>query len=101
MDLGRSNNTDVMIKISNFVDQLHLEHEQHSNEVEHENRPRSTVIAPGLEDAQKRMEHAIVETEKFKATVEKPPGVQMQSLSNLFYQFRHQLLQLIIAMHQF
>ena len=36
--------------------------------------PRSIVNVPGLEEAQKRMEQVIVETEKFKAAVEKPPG---------------------------
>ena len=33
-----------------------------------------TVKAPGLEEAQRRMEQTLVETEKFKATIEKLPG---------------------------
>ena len=67
--------TDIMAKISDFVDQLRLQGDEMELEEEFTNRPKSTINAPDLEDAQRRMEPAIIETEKFKASVEKPPGM--------------------------
>ena len=69
--------TDMMLKISNFVDQLHLEHEdkQLDDQQLNSQRPKSTVNALGLDEARKRMEQTIVETEKFKALVENPLGM--------------------------
>ena len=72
-------NTDAILRISNFVDQLRLEHDE-NNEVTLK-RPKSTVNAPGLEEAQKRMEQVIVETVKFKAIAEKPPGKSTEFLN--------------------
>ena len=54
----------AMLNISNFVDQLCLEHEE-KEEDNSGGRPRSSVVAPGLSEVQKRMENAIVESEKF------------------------------------
>ena len=68
---------DLMLKISNFVDQLRLDFEDSYVQQEQDQgliRPRSSINAPGLQEAQKRMEQALIETEKFKATLEKPPG---------------------------
>ena len=59
----------VMMKISNFVDQMRLD-----ADADLEVRPKSTVVAPRLAEAQKRMEQAVVEAEKYKAAIEKPPG---------------------------
>ena len=77
----KSDKTNVMLKISNFVDQMQIQSEetdqqQQMDQVEPSlNRPRSSINAPGLDEAQRRMEQAIVETEKFKAAVENPPGM--------------------------
>ena len=38
-------------------------------------RPRSSINAPGLKEANEWMEQVILESEKFKATVEKPPSM--------------------------
>ena len=86
--IGRNNpmsndKPDVISKISNFVDQMRLdfedaEHKEHEDDHDHQEtqmtRIKSSVIAPGLDEAQRQMEQAIVETEKFKASVEKPPS---------------------------
>ena len=84
-DVHRKPKTDnnVMRQISDFVDQLRIEHNDGQaqtrgvNSEEHElQQPivRSKVSAPGFEDAQKRSERAILEAEKFRATVEAPTG---------------------------
>ena len=70
---SETNSTDVMMKISNFVDQLRIEHDQ--EEEEEARCPKSKISAPGLDDVQKRMEQVIIETEKFQAAVEKPPSM--------------------------
>ena len=72
-------NDDLMIKISNFVDQVRLEadtgrKDSSSPQEQLTAHPKSSVTTPGFEDAQCRMEQTIIETEKFKASVEKPPG---------------------------
>ena len=76
-------NEDIMTKVANFVDQLWIQHDENEAEDSDDTisklQPRSRVNVPGLDEAQRRMEQAIVETEKFKATVEVPPG-----RSNLF-----------------
>ena len=36
---------------------------------------------PGLEEAQRQMEQTLVQTEKFKAAIEKPPGMNFATLS--------------------
>ena len=43
---------------------------------------KSKVNAPGLDDAKRRMERAIVEAEKFRAAVEKPPGRSSSPMYN-------------------
>ena len=69
----------LMQKISNFVDQIRIEHD--SQDADNDRRPKSTVtVVPRLETAQKRMEHTLVEAEKFRATVEKPPGTHFQMI---------------------
>ena len=73
---------DLMLKILNFVDQLRLnfdgnEREDGRPEPEPEQiprQPRSSISAPGLEDAQRHMVQALIEMEKFKAAVENLPG---------------------------
>ena len=63
---------EVIAKISNFVEQMRVKY----SESEEDDRRilQSSVAVPGLEDTQKMMEQVIIETEKFRATVEKPPG---------------------------
>ena len=67
-----------MIKISNFVDQMRLEVDTARKDSLPQEpltvRPKSSATTPGFEDVQRRMEQTIIETEKFKASVEKPPG---------------------------
>ena len=75
-----ANNTDMIQKVSNFVDQMRIEQDEREATMDEEdsvprNQPRSSVVAPGLEEAQRRMERMIVETEKFKAAIKKPPGM--------------------------
>ena len=64
---GQTVSNEIMTKISNFVDQLRLEQEQQPQQVQtseeargittqHNTTVRSTVNAPGYEDAQKKME---------------------------------------------
>ena len=53
---------------------INFEEDEQQDKQQPTNHPRSSVNAPGLADAQKRMEQALVETEKFKAAVENPPG---------------------------
>ena len=70
--------TDLMNKISNFVEQIRIEQQEEGNNTSPEPaRMRSAVSAPGFDEAQKRMDNAIVETEKFRASLEKPPGMEM------------------------
>ena len=72
-------NTEMIAKISNFVDQICLDQqqeEQHEMQIAQSSlQIRSSVNVPGYEEVQHRMEPALVEAEKFKATVEKPPGM--------------------------
>ena len=76
MNMGSDNqtqaekmNNDAINHISTFIDQMRVAHDEDELDTEQqENHPKSRVNAPGLQEAQKRMEHAIVETEKFKAT---------------------------------
>ena len=74
-----SKEPELISKISNFVDQLRIEFDSEGNDSDEQQtqqmaRPRSSINAPGLEEAQKRMEQAI-ETEKFQAAVERPPSM--------------------------
>ena len=70
-------------KISNFVDQLHIEHEQtnvttpSAMEEVGTNTPlvKSKITVPGLQEAQKRTDQAIIEAEKFQASIKTPPGM--------------------------
>ena len=63
-----------MKKISDFVDQLRIEYEE---EEEIPRQPRSSVNTPGFEEAQKRLDNAVLQAEKFKASLEKPPGMSL------------------------
>ena len=69
---------ELMTKISNFVDQMRLdveESEQQEMDMQQDRpHPHSSINAPRLEEAQKRMEQTLVQTEKFKTAIEKPPG---------------------------
>ena len=77
----KSDKTNVMLKISNFVDQMQIQSKETDQQQQMDqgeqslNRPRSSINAPGLDEAQRRMEQAIVETEKFKVAVENSPGM--------------------------
>ena len=73
-ELSNEQQPDLMLKISNFVDQMRLQNDQVDEMDQRGRQPRSSVNAPGLDNAQKRMEQAIVEAEKYKAAIEKPPG---------------------------
>ena len=78
-------NENLIKKISNFVDQLRIEHEHESPRNEGFSPPpvvRSTVTAPGYEDAQKRAERAVIKAEKFRAAIEtKPAGSNLPNMS--------------------
>ena len=50
---------------------MRLEHEDLIGET---SRLKSAVNVPGFEEAQHRSEQAIIQAEKFKAAVDKPPG---------------------------
>ena len=67
---------DFLKHIADFVDQLKLESESGEN-VNLEfgpSKPRSMVRVSGLEEAQPKAEHAVLEVEKFCAAVETPQG---------------------------
>ena len=74
-------------RVSDFVDSMRrqqdennhrriVENDQVANQgnQRHASACRSMVSIPGLEEAQDRMERAILEAEKFKAAIERPPG---------------------------
>ena len=77
------------ILISNFVEQVRAEQEQREScesDDQVQGRLKSmvqAVQAHGYEDAQKRMEQAIIEAEKFNAAIETPPG-RSQSIQNTY-----------------
>ena len=69
---------ELINKISNFVEQVRIEQrEDEPATMSLEVCMRSSVNAPGFEDAQKCMENTIVETEKFRANIEKLPGMEI------------------------
>ena len=64
-------------RISDFVDQLCLEHEHdEQSSPPNQQRLKSAVTAPGFEEAQKHADRTIIEAEKFKAVVEALAGRQ-------------------------
>ena len=76
-DSGDSNN--VINKISNFVDQMRIQQEQEDSQlspaqINGGGPVRSAVTAPGYEEAQRRSDQVIIQTEKYRAEIEKPPG---------------------------
>ena len=79
-NVDKLKDAELMLEISDFVEQMRIQQEeieqqgQNVEEVEQPNRPKLRMNVPGLEEAQKQMEHAIIETEKFKAAVEVLPG---------------------------
>ena len=67
--------TKVIKKISDFVDQLRIKHiEEAEVEMPEQQMPRSMVTAPEYEEAQGHTDEVIIQAEKFRASVEKPPG---------------------------
>ena len=74
--------------ISDFVESVRLN--QHPKD--DRNQRRSDVAAVELEDAQNRVEQAIVNAEKLRAAVEPPSGMQSNQLSqpNVFHGVSHQ-----------
>ena len=70
--------SELMKRISDFVDQLRLKSEHESEE--YRPQPRSSIAAPGFEEAQRREENAVIEVEKFRANVEIPPGKAINEL---------------------
>ena len=89
-----SGNNDLVTTISNFVDQIQIEWSNSNIEAEPlrvsvaQDEPvrveagspevpciQSTVNAPGYEEAHRRMENVVVEAEKFKVAVKRPPGM--------------------------
>ena len=72
---------DVMKKISDFVDQLRLAQEENDNLA----APiRSSVVTPGHEEVQRGTNQVILQAEKFRAEIEKPPGRQNNFMSQNF-----------------
>ena len=63
---------EMIEKISNFVDELRVGHE------ELERRRTSEVTVPGYDDAKKRADRAVLEAERFKASIANPPGIEIQ-----------------------
>ena len=64
---------DLMKKISDFVDQLRIQHDEEATSSSEIQVPtmRSAIKAPGYEEAQRRSEQVIIQAEKFRADVEK------------------------------
>ena len=59
-------NADLMVNISNFVDQMRLEHEEVETQdldgqQQYCSKLKSKINAPGLEEAQKRMDQALIQ----------------------------------------
>ena len=99
---------DFVTSISNFVEQIrikqsNLQKDQTNAGVKGEtggvdldavHKVRSTVrSAPGYEDTHQPMENVVVEAEKFKAAIERPPGREFSfnSLHNISLQQRHSI----------
>ena len=59
-------------KIDNFVDSIRQEHEQSVQD--QSSKKSSEVVVPGQEEAFNKTERAIIEVEKYKASIESPPG---------------------------
>ena len=70
----------VIDKISNFVDNLRMDFED-------SNQPstsrQSEVNVPGQDEARRKVDRTLIEAEKFKATINEPPGTyQINSKEN-------------------
>ena len=79
---SKSSSPDVQLrnKISNFVDQLHLEHKQECRTTtmsleQASHQIHSKVSAPGYKEVQHRVDQAVVEAEKFHAAIEATTGM--------------------------
>ena len=68
-------NIDIYDKISNFVEAIRIE--------EDGKRRSSVVQVPGQEEAVEHAERAIVEAEKFKATIDTPPGKEFDNCQDI------------------
>ena len=71
----------LMEKISTFVDNLRMDVERHEAIDEYQPEPstsggrrRSEVTVPGQQEARAKVDRPVLESEKFKATIQNPPG---------------------------
>ena len=77
---------EIISRISNFVDAVRLEQRQQGQQEEKDDDPqpriRSAVEIPGQEEAEKRADNAVLEAEKYKATINDVPGRSYCSCSS-------------------
>ena len=86
-EFNSSLQAEMIKKNSGFVDQIRIEQQgeasghqdQDQGQQGSQPQPRSTAIAPGYEEAQRRSDQAVIQAEKFRATVERPPGMDFLS----------------------
>ena len=76
------NNLQVNDMISEFVDNMRMEHSQDLQERERQRASTSDVV-PRLEEAKDHNDKAILETEKFKATISNPGMGEMLSFPSI------------------
>ena len=78
-------NAEVITRISDFVGQIRLKQREaestRSPDDNNRGHLKSSVKAPGYDEAHKRMENALIESEKFRAEVETPPGTNFINTS--------------------
>ena len=90
----------IMRKITDFLDALRVEYDRKSPDQQHQPAspemvqagPSSEVNVPGRDEAQRRSDNAIIEAEKFKASVSTPSSGKMldgRSDEDFFYLMSH------------
>ena len=66
------NNTDINHIVLNFVDSIRSQHRQEDLQEKERRMMSSAVTVPGLEEAESRTRKAVIEAEKFRATIAEP-----------------------------
>ena len=86
---AKPTNKQMIDQISVFVDNLRMDYED-----QHQNEPQpgtsgagavgrsSEVTVPGQEEARQKVDRTVLEAERFKATINNPPGMSREFVSN-------------------
>ena len=95
----------IFTQVSNFVDEIReqsdvrrIQNREEQQQVMEMNddgdqfRRRSEVTIPGLKEARTRTDRTIIEAEKFKASIEKPPGEILDKKNGDFNMFNQEVI---------